>query len=258
MDKLVRGARELGLELSPQQLASFQLYYELLTDCNRRLNLTAIVDYDEVQVKHFLDSLTAVLALDERLHASVASGQTALEVVDVGAGAGLPGVPLAIVYPHCRVVLVESVGKKAVFLRHLLAELGLEHVEVVAARAEEVGHEPRYRERFDLALSRAVGRLPTLVEVALPLCRIGGSFMAYKKGNMAAELAQALPAMGWLGGSLNRVVEVDVEGLRDGRCLVVVDKVSPTPDKYPRRPGLPSRRPLVQPGAYKGERLASQ
>lgn len=258
MEKLVQGARELGLEISPQQTARFQRYYELLVDWNRRLNLTTIVDYDEVQTKHFLDSLTAVLALDVARRSAVASGKTSVEMVDVGAGAGLPGVPMAIAFPHCPVLLVESVGKKATFLRHLISELGLERVQVVAARAEEVGHDPQYRERFDLALSRAVGRLPALVELALPLCRTGGNFVAYKKGDIEAELAQAQPATEMLGGKFRSLIPIDVAGLEDRRCLVVVDKVAPTPDKYPRRPGLPSKRPLVRMAAEHAERLAIQ
>lgn len=256
MDRLVQDARGLGLELGPQQVARFQRYYELLVDWNRRLNLTTIVDYNEVQTKHFLDSLTVVLALDEAQRSSVAAGRTTLSMVDVGAGAGLPGVPLAIAFPYCPVVLIESVGKKAVFLKHVIAELELERVQVVAARAEEVGHDPRYRERFNLALSRAVGSLPTLVELSLPLCRIGGIFVAYKKGNIENEVAQARPATDVLGGKLRRLVPIDIAGLEDRRCLVVVDKVSPTPDRYPRRPGLPSKRPLLHVSEVQAEKLA--
>jgi 16S rRNA (guanine527-N7)-methyltransferase len=236
MEKLKAGAERLGLGLSNAQLEKFQSYYRELMDWNKRVNLTAITDYEEVQLKHFLDSLTVILAWPP--------GNTRLRLIDVGTGAGLPGIPLKIVFPDIKLTLLEATAKKAGFLRHIVEKLGLADVEIVVGRAEEVAHQPRYREGFDLVLSRAVAALPTLVELALPFAAVGGSFIAQKKGNISEEISRADRAIKLLGGRLRELKRVDITGLADERYLVIIDKVSPTPAKYPRRPGLPARRPL--------------
>jgi 16S rRNA (guanine527-N7)-methyltransferase len=235
MEKLRLGAKKLGLELTPQQLEQFSLYYSQLLEWNRRVNLTAITDYDEVQIKHFLDSLTTILSWQPAKGTSV---------IDVGTGAGLPGVPLKVVFPDIRLVMLEATAKKADFLRHIIKKLGLGNVEVVVGRAEEVGHDAKYREQFDLALSRAVAPLPTLVELVMPFCAVGGSFIAQKKGAIYEEVDRADKAIRLLGGRLKEIKRVELEAFADERCLVVIDKPSPTPGKYPRRPGLPAKRPL--------------
>jgi 16S rRNA (guanine527-N7)-methyltransferase len=235
MQKLVEGARRLGLSLTPEQIERFQVYYDELIDWNRRMNLTAIVDYDEVQVKHFLDSLTV----------SMAFPKIPSTVVDVGTGAGLPGVALKILYPGIELTLIDSVQKKALFLNHLVDVLKLENVEVVTGRAEELAHNPIYRERFDAVLARGVARLAALAELTLPFCAVGGVFIAMKKREDRGEVDEADAALQTLGGRLRQVVGIDLPGLSD-RALVVVDKVKPTPEKYPRRSGIPQKRPLLR------------
>lgn len=238
MEKLEAGAIKLGFHLTSRQLEQFHIYYQELIDWNRRMNLTAITDYEEVQIKHFLDSLTVTLAWQQPI------GSMDFRLIDVGTGAGLPGIPLKILLPNIRLVLLDSTAKKAVFLHHLKQKLGLDDVEIVVGRAEEVAHKTQYRERFDVVLSRAVAPLPTLVELTLPFCTIGGYFIAQKKGAIDSEISRASRAISLLGGNLRGVKRVDLEEFTDERWLVVIDKVLPTPQLYPRRPGIPAKRPL--------------
>jgi 16S rRNA (guanine527-N7)-methyltransferase len=238
LDILLRGATQLGLSLTSKQTGQFQLYYQELVAWNKRVNLTAITDYEEVQRKHFLDSLTLVPALEDM---SWSKGDFLL--LDVGTGAGVPGIPLKILLPQVRLVLLESVAKKTAFLQHIVNCLDLDHVEVLTGRAEDIAHQENYRERFDLVVSRAVGRLSTIAELTLPFCREGGLFIAPKKGQIEEELSQATKAIGTLGGRLKEVEKVELE-LLEQRYLVIVEKVSPTPQHYPRRAGVPAKRPL--------------
>jgi 16S rRNA (guanine527-N7)-methyltransferase len=239
MKKLIEGAGKLGIEFNARQVKQFELYYQELIEWNKKINLTAITTYSSVQVKHFLDSLTITLALREE-----EVRRPDFNIIDIGTGAGFPGVPLKILFPEFRLVLVEPTTKKTAFLHHIIHKLELENVEVLNSRAEEAAHLPLYREQFALVLSRAVASLPTLVELTLPFCRVGGRFIAQKKGEIDREITKAKEAMAALGGKLDQVQKIEMDEFDDARYLVIIDKIHPTPGKYPRRPGVPKRRPI--------------
>jgi 16S rRNA (guanine527-N7)-methyltransferase len=241
MQRLIDGAQALGLHLTDKQQAAFQLYYEELVAWNQKFNLTAITEYDQVQIRHFLDSLSCLLAEETRL----ALRRPQARMIDVGAGAGFPGIPLKLVCPNTHLTLLEATGKKVAFLEHLVERLGVTTVTAIKARAEELAHLPGHREQYDLALARAVAELPVVVEYTLPFCRIGGWVVAQKGEAGAAEAWTAETAIRLMGGELRRVVPVELAGLPEDRSLVVIEKIGPTPEKYPRRPGIPSKKPLA-------------
>jgi 16S rRNA (guanine527-N7)-methyltransferase len=234
------GASALGLRLTPTQQASFQLYYEELVIWNQKFNLTAIIEYEQVQIRHFLDSLSCLLARETRL----TLGRPGAKMIDVGAGAGFPGLPLKLVCPATRLTLLEATGKKVTFLEHVVQRLGVQMVTAINARAEELAHDFAHREQYDLALARAVAELPVVAEYTLPFCKVGGWVVAQKGEAAAAEAWSAERAITILGGALRRVIPVELPGLPEDRSLVVIEKVSPTPANYPRRPGIPAKRPL--------------
>ncbi len=238
MEILIAGAEKLGFQLNTRQLEQFNTFYQELVNWNRRVNLTAITGYADVQIKHFLDSLTVTLAWQQPVVS------TDVRLIDIGSGAGMPGIPLKIVFPDIELVLLEATTKKADFLHHLKRKLRLDDVEIVVGRAEDIAHQAQYREYFDVVLSRAVAPLPTLVELTIPFCTIGGSFIAQKKGAIEPETSEAAGAFSLLGGKLRDVKRVALEEFADERRLIIIDKVSPTPQQYPRRPGLPAKRPL--------------
>ena len=239
MTLLARGTPQLGLSLDAAQLAQFETYYHELADWNSRMNLTSVIDYAEVQIKHFLDSLTVLPALG-------GSFPQDARVVDVGAGAGFPGLPLKLVRPGISLGLVESTGKKASFLRYVVETLGLDGVEVYTGRAEELAHRTELRGRCDLALARGLARLPTLLEYTLPFTCPGGLVAAWKHGGdgLKAELDSARNALRVLGGRVKSIYPVKATGLEDNRVVVVIEKVKETPEEYPRRPGVPRKQPL--------------
>lgn len=241
MDRLFDGAQKmLDLTLTARHRQAFQVYYQEMVDWNTRFNLTAITDLEGVQIRHFLDSLSCLLALTP----SGAGQSRPLALIDVGSGAGFPGLPLKIVCPAWQLTLVEATGKKTHFLQYLVDRLGLAGVTVINERAEQIGRDPAHREAYDWVLARAVAPMATLAEYLLPLCRVGGCCLAQKGEDAAAEVRGAEHAINVLGGQLNRLVPVELPGLAERRHLVLVDKLAPTPAKYPRRPGVPTKRPL--------------
>jgi 16S rRNA (guanine527-N7)-methyltransferase len=236
MQELAQYAQQqLGLHLTRSQLSALSLYERELLDWNTRFNLTAIRDPREIRIKHFLDSLTCLMALRDT---------PVDKLVDVGTGAGFPGIPIKIIYPKMQLALVESVGKKAEFCRHVANILDLKHVEVIQERAETLGQNPSYREQFDWAIARAVAILPVLSEYLLPLVRFGGSMLSMKGESGPAEAHSAERAMRMLGGHLRQLLPVTLPGVAEERYLVVVGKVAATPDAYPRKVGMPARHPL--------------
>jgi 16S rRNA (guanine527-N7)-methyltransferase len=238
MEQLSAGCHELGVTLSDRHLAAFATCYRELVDWNQRFNLTAITDWDGVLVRHFLDSLSCLKVLSR---AELAGGA---RVIDVGTGAGFPGVAIKIVCPGMRLTLLEATGKKVTFLEHLVRVLGLGGVEVIHGRAEELGRAPAHREQYDWALARAVAEMPTLAEYLLPLVRVRGAVLAQKGEEAAAEVQGADVAITALGGRVRPLGPVELRGLAETRYLVVLDKVAATPEKYPRRPGMPKKSPI--------------
>ncbi|MDO8671271.1 MAG: 16S rRNA (guanine(527)-N(7))-methyltransferase RsmG [Dehalococcoidia bacterium] len=241
MEVVAKHTEKLGVYLSPNQIQQLEVYYRLLVEWNQRINLTSITAYEEVQAKHFLDSLTLIPVLQEMTPSPCNSP---VRVVDIGAGAGFPGVPLKIALPEVQLVLIESTAKKAAFLRHLTDALGLTGVEVRIGRAEQLAHQPDLREGFDFCLARAIAALPTLLEITLPFVRPGGFFIAHKSAEIAAEIAASANALRILGGQLKQVREVQLNSILSPRVLVIVERVSQSLPIYPRRPGMPAKRPL--------------
>ena len=236
MEQLVRHARDLlGVRLTRPQIKALEVYERELLDWNTRINLTAIHNPKEIRSKHFLDSLSCLMVLRD---------SPMERVIDVDTGASFPKLVLKIVVPAIQLTLVDSVGKKADFCRHLAKALGLDRVEVIQERAEALGQSPSYRQRYDWALARAVANLPVLAEYLLPLVRVGGGMIAMKGESGPAEAHAADHAIHILGGHLRQLVPVTLPGVAEGRYLVVADKVATTPDSYPRRAGIPARRPL--------------
>lgn len=224
-----------GIRLTPPQAAAFELYEKELLDWNSRFNLTAIRDSEGIKRKHFLDSLTCSLVIREN---------RPFRMIDIGTGAGFPGIPLKIIYPKTDLTLVDSVGKKLEFCRHLVKKLELEQVEVLQGRAEEIGQLGAYREKYDWAVARAVATLPTLVEYLLPLVKIGGTVIAQKGENGPCETQSAENAIRLLGGRIRQLYKIELPGVVEDRYLVVIDKIAATPPQYPRRTGIPAKKPL--------------
>jgi len=236
MEKLVQEARQLfGVQLTGRQVMALMTFERELLAWNEKLNLTAIRDPEGIRTKHFLDSFSCVLAWKEN---------PPRRLIDIGTGAGFPGIPLKILYPSMRLTLVESVGKKANFCRHMVETLKLEATEVVTARAEEVGQMPAHREGYDWAVARSVANLPVLAEYLLPLVQVGGAMLAQKGQSGPAEIHKAEKAFKILGGQTRQLLPVALPGVADERFLVVVEKVAATPPQYPRKPGIPAKKPL--------------
>ena len=234
-DALLAGAAALDIAIPEAEITLFQRHFELLMRHNERAGLTTISDPAEIAIKHFLDSLTGLLAREIR------SGE---RVSDIGSGGGFPGVVLAAVKPGAEFVLIESSRRRAAFLRTVLQELGLLNAAVIVARAEEAGQRSEHREAYDLVVSRAVAPLPVLIEYCLPLARVGGQMLAYKGPEGVGEMAQSARALEILGGRFADEKQLSLPLGMGERTLLLIDKVAPTPARYPRRPGMPAKRPL--------------
>lgn len=233
--ELRQAAESYGLPLTEEQLSRFERYYELLIEWNQKMNLTAITEPREVAVKHMIDSLSA---WDDSLFSPEAS------LVDVGTGAGFPGIPLKILYPGLKLTLLDSLNKRIRYLQTVVDELGLTDVRCIHARAEEAARQKEYREQFDIAVSRAVARLPILAEYCLPFVKKGGIFAALKGMQYEQEAQEARKALGMLGGQLAAVHPVQLPGLEDKRAVIYVRKTGKTPAAYPRKAGTPEKNPL--------------
>lgn len=235
LDKFKIGLEQLNISLSKEQMQQFVDYYELLIETNKVMNLTAITEFDEVIEKHFLDSLSLfrVYHLNENV-----------KILDMGTGAGFPGIPLKIAFPEIDLVLADSLNKRIKFLQDVIDHLGLKKVEALHARAEEMGRNKQYREQFDLCVSRAVANLSSLSEYCIPFVKEGGKFISYKSGEIDEETNQAQKAISILGGRIEEIYKFNLYEQR--RSFVIIKKEKKTPKAYPRKAGMPTKMPLGQ------------
>lgn len=232
MKEFIEYAQSVGLHISESKLLNLEKYLEILLEWNQKFNLTGIKESNEIWVKHFLDSITVLQSIPE----------DTITAIDIGTGAGFPGLVIAIMRPDIHMTLVDATGKKVVFLKHVAETLGLKNMKAVQARAEDLAHDKKNRENYDVVLSRAVAYLPTLLEYTIPFAKIGGVFIAQKKeGNEEIETSKT--AIEILGGEIKEIIPVTAPSLTD-RQLVVIKKVKSTPEEYPRAEGLAKKRPL--------------
>ena len=232
-EEMLEKSRVLGVRFSVEQIDKFHKYMNLLIEWNKKMNLTAIIEPSEIILKHFIDSITILKEIKDQEM-----------VVDVGTGAGFPGIPLSIMNPTLKITLVDSLNKRLIFLQEVINELDLKNVELVHARAEEFGRNKKYREKFDVATSRAVANLATLSEYLLPLVKINGKAISMKAGNASQEIEDAKKAIKTLGGNINNIEEFNLPQSDIGRTIIIIDKIKGTPGKYPRKPGTPAKEPI--------------
>lgn len=230
-----KGLEQLRIFLNEKQIQQFIEYYEILVEWNKVMNLTAITDYEEVIAKHFLDSLALVKVCD-------LSGKK--KVIDIGTGAGFPGIPLKIAFPKLEIVLLDSLNKRIKFLNEVIEKLGLKNIRTIHGRAEDFAKQKEYRESFDLCVSRAVANLSTLSEYCLPYVKIEGNFIPYKSGKIDEEISQGEKAIKILGGKISQIDKFQLVDTDMERSFVVIKKEKNSPKKYPRKAGMPSKEPL--------------
>lgn len=235
MQQLKKKCEVLGITLTKEQEKQFEKYYEMLIEKNKVMNLTAITEKQEVIDKHFVDSVALIKATDLTKN---------LSVLDLGTGAGFPGIPLKIVFPNLKITLLDSLNKRIKFLEEVIAELGLLDIKAMHGRAEDFARKEEYREQYDLCVSRAVANLATLSEYCLPYVKEGGNFISYKSGVIQEEMNFSKKAIGELGGKIKKEVPFTLPATDMERTFVVIEKVKKTPKKYPRKAGLPSKEPL--------------
>ena len=232
-NKMQEKSKFINIDFSVEQLEKFYRYMELLIEWNEKINLTAIIEPEEIILKHFIDSLTIYKDL-----------KNAKSFVDVGTGAGFPGIPIAILNNALKVTLVDSLNKRLIFLQEVIKELNLNNVELVHARAEEFGQNKKYREKFDIATSRAVANLATLSEYLIPLVKINGKCLCMKASDVNEEISQSQKAIELLGGKITNVEEFNLPQSDIGRTIIIIDKIKITPNKFPRKAGTPSKEPI--------------
>lgn len=235
LTKFKDGLQELGLELNENQLMQFCNYYEILIEKNKVMNLTTITDYDEVIEKHFLDSLSLVKAVDLTKEKYL---------LDLGTGAGFPGIPLKIAFPNLKILLLDSLNKRIGFLKEVIEALHLKNIDAVHGRAEEMARKKEYRESFDICVSRAVANLASLSEYCIPFVKKGGVFVAYKSGEIEVEVNDSQKAFHVLGGCQKQVLKFQLPNTEVNRSFVVIEKKNTTPKSYPRKAGTPSKEPI--------------
>ncbi len=235
IDFFIKNIESLDINLNEEQYKQFIIYYELLVEWNKDINLTAITEFKEVVVKHFVDSLTLIKCIDLNKD---------FQLIDIGTGAGFPGIPLKIAFPHLNVTLLDSLNKRINFLNEVINTLSLESIKVYHGRAEDYAKYPEFRETFDLAVSRAVANLSTLTEYCLPFVKTDGIFISYKSDKLVDELTAAKNGIQLLGGKIENQIEFILPGSDHYRNLLIIKKIKNTPNKYPRRAGLPSKEPL--------------
>ncbi len=232
---LTKKVKELSIVLNDKQIQQFEQYYNILVEWNKVMNLTAITEYEEVVEKHFLDSLTIVYAINmEKIET----------LIDVGTGAGFPGIPLKIAFPHLKVTLLDSLNKRIKFLNEVIDLLELDDIKVIHGRAEDYAKQAEYREQYDICVSRAVANLATLSEYCLPYVKMDGLFVPYKSGEIDEELKSSEKAVSILGGKVKEVVKFQLPGTDIGRSFVKIHKIKETKKKYPRKAGMPTKEPL--------------
>lgn len=229
-------AADRGVSLSDEQLEKFARYYELLVEWNEKMNLTGITEREQVYEKHFYDSITPAFYHD---FSSVKS------VIDVGSGAGFPGVPLKICFPHLKLTILDSLNKRLVFLQEVTKELGLQNVSFVHSRAEDAGRDAKYREAFDMATARAVARMNVLSELCMPFVKAGGVFLVMKGSNVEEEMTEGKKAIKTLGGKTEKVETFQLPEEQSERNIIIIRKQQKTPGAYPRKAGTPAKKPIV-------------
>ncbi len=235
------GLAQLNIDLTDEQLMQFETYYDMLVEKNKVMNLTAITEYDEVIVKHFLDSLSIVKSEELR---KIVTGNNKIRVCDIGTGAGFPGIPLKIAFPSLQITLMDSLNKRILFLQDVISELKLKDIEAIHVRCEEIGSDPKYREKYDLAVSRAVAKLNSLSELSIPFVKKSGYFVPYKSGDIDEELNDGTTAVKKLGGTIEKTEKFTLPLSDHSRTLVIIKKTSPTDKKYPRKGGKVFKDPL--------------
>lgn len=246
LERFYNDLKELHIELSDNQVDQFITYYELLTEWNSFMNLTAITDFDEVCKKHFIDSISLIKAKEDIFYnLGKALEKDAITIIDVGTGAGFPGIPLKIVFPNLEVILLDSLNKRVKFLNEVISKLQLKGITAVHGRAEDFARKEDYRNNFDLALSRAVANMSTLSEYCIPFVKTEGLFIPYKSEKITEELANANKALSILGGVITKQIEYTLPESNYYRNLVIIQKKKDTPKKYPRKAGLPAKEPLT-------------